>query len=335
MCSEFSGDAAFYSSIFIGAARFYEAIFKKVVSFRKYRSFVKGYPFQIRPLGSYEREYCAEFYSDARFQSIQARDANFVGTVFHIVPSLHFYNFQRNPLMQNVQINITVPALDDIRRLVRERLSRITRSRYDGSKAYFEKWISSDIDDLYETILNEATERFRTLKLLAIEGNSHLQVLKFRAGEIIADRHIYRRHSRYSENSISNTSVSNQEYWLGRAYECFSNFGMSFAVPFFWLICLISSSTGSLWATTHYIGTIDAYKCATILDQVLAALGLVLEKTLLGYGFIGDSVTKELNRCIFSTDSAPLIFHILSLFHSLLSIILWFLIAFGMRNVIK
>ena len=278
----FSKGAYLYSNLFMGLARFYATRFSSFATFRNYRTFMQNFPLEFSPENFYPQEFGCEFYSDARFQSVFDSELNVAGVKFHVAPSFHFAEFGSAPLIQNIQVSTKLPESKELAKLARARILKFCKNREDGSREFLADWHDCGFDTDRAAIQNELTERFRSLKLIAFNTSSHLQALKFRSGEIISNRYIYRKHRRTDLQDKLNTSVSASEHYLGVLYGILSNFGMSFLKPIGLLIILFVIVGFLFWCLSAGFGLIDGDHCKEVSDQILLAYGLILEKTFLG-----------------------------------------------------
>lgn len=180
---------------------------------------------------------------------------------------------------------------------------------------------------------------WRSLKRLAIQGHDHERELMFFAEEIKSQRGIQ---DKALPHLIDYINTNNKDtlwpggarYWLGYLYEYSSNFGRSVMLPLFWLLAL-----GFLFYWVYLGYSIDPKPQESIsCNQSEAAVYLSVRSAL---PFLpATSYSENLSRsyaCLYGKNSdekenTPNAIVFISIFQTILSTILIFLLLLALRN---
>lgn len=186
---------------------------------------------------------------------------------------------------------------------------------------------------------NDLSSRWRALKRLAVQGHDHERELIFFAAEIKSQRGIQ---DKVLPNPIDYIKNNNNDafwpggarYWLGYLYEYSSDFGRSVILPLFWLLFFVF-----LFQVIYLKYSIDSEPPETIsCDRTEAALYLSVRNALPFLPATGYS--ENLSRsyaCLYGKHSdgkenVPNAIVFISIFQTILSTILIFLLLLALRN---
>ncbi len=180
------------------------------------------------------------------------------------------------------------------------------------------------------------SSRWRALKRLAVQGHDHERELIFFAAEIKSQRGIQDKAFPNPANYFDNEPVwpGGTRYWFGYLYQYSSDFGRSVMRPLFWLLIF-----GFLFYWVYLGYSIDPkHQETTPCDHSEAAIYLSVRSASPFLPATGYS--ENLNRsyaCLYGRNSdgkenIPNAIVFISIFQTILSTILIFLLLLALRN---
>lgn len=311
--TKFEGKAFFHYARFKNVALFIEVIFSSGVWFNSTRfseeaaffgttfsDHANFYKTIFKGLAVFNR---ATFKGTFSFIDIEEQSYFlFRKTIFHLVPDFSQTHFTEAPQFDDADFSI--------------------------AKSHNQSKNESDL-----------SSRWRALKRLAIQGHDHERELFFLAEEIKSQRGIQDKALPHPIDYINNNKndvlwPGGARYWLGYLYEYLSDFGRSVMRPIFWLLLL-----GFMFQFFYLKYPIDPKPQEPILcNQSEAATYLSVRSAL---PFLpATSYSENLSRsytCLYGKnndgkENIPNAIVFLSIFQTMLSSILIFLILLALRN---
>jgi uncharacterized protein YjbI with pentapeptide repeats len=297
--TEFRSNTDFNDTIFVNRATFCKTKFSNHVEFHKAK-FSSDAIFDLTSFEGIADFHSICFESNSSFIAMEGKSHfSFRNAKFHVAPDFNQAHFTE------------VPQFDDV----------------DFSKALNHNQSESE---------ENLSSRWRALKRLAIQGHDHERELLFFAEEIKSQRSIQDKAFPNPVNYFNNKPVwlGGARYWFGYLYEYSSDFGRSVMLPLIWLLVL-----GFLFQVLYLKYPIDSdLQEAISCDRSEAAIYLSVRSTL---PFLpATSYSENLSRsytCLYGKNSdgkenIPNAIVFISIFQTILSSILIFLLLLALRN---
>lgn len=324
--SQFQGSVTFTQDAFLGEANFQDVQFFKNVYFSGVR-FSEDVSFIA---AVFHRE-C--WFKQARFLGFTAyTNTIFYGPAYFVAASAKsgftLKNAEFFELPNFVQANFTeAPGLED--------LVIHTRERIPFTKMLFGLFFdfAPDDEDYVEDV--DESQKWRSLKRLAIQAHDHRQEQEFFKQEVISRRGI--------QDSLGSSTV-----WLGIGYQLFSDFGRNLIRPLGWLLlAMVFSTVVYFIESPQKSWEIDQFPSLSCQEgnghPAVAAFTLSARNSLLFAGGVLGEKSRQTYACLYGLQNVgkreePVIPGVVAAYgaiHILFSAAMIFLFLLAVRNHFK